>query len=69
MKNRLGFMGGHWKNNIRDTYLGIYLSSRYIMGRCFDFEKKKMVLSYYYEDIFEFLCSGTRKDLVMSYYL
>ena len=40
MKNRLGFMGGHWKNNIRDTYLGIYLSSRYIMGRCFDFEKK-----------------------------
>ena len=34
-------MGGHWKNNIRDTYLGIYLSSRYIMGRCFYFEKKK----------------------------
>ena len=61
-------MGGHWKNNIRDTYLGIYLSSRYIMGRCFYFEKK-MVLSYYYEDIFEFLSSGTRKDLVMSYYL
>ena len=70
MKNRLGFMGGHWKNNIRDAYLGIYLS-RYIHIQWVDalILKKNVVLSYYYEDIFEFLCSGTRKDLVMSYYL